>query len=193
VTRLVLCRHGHPDRRRDVDALVCALADVQLASVYTSPLTRAATAAAAIGIAHGLVPVVVGDLREIDFGEVDGLPFQLWPPDLRADVLEQPTQARFPGGETFRELQRRAVAALETIIDSHPVATVAVITHAGTIRAVFAAWLGMHDDAVFRIDQQYGAVNVVDWIDGIPFVRLVNGSPQTSPLAFDPGASRAAL
>ena len=48
--------------------------------------------------------------------------------------------------------------------------------NAGAIRALLAAWLHIADDAIFRIDQRYGSVNVVDWIDGVPLVRLVNGT-----------------
>jgi hypothetical protein len=53
--------------------------------------------------------------------------------------------------------------------------TIAAVTHAGSIRAALAAWLHIADEAIFRVDQRYAAVNVVDWIDGVPLVRLVNG------------------
>jgi broad specificity phosphatase PhoE len=50
------------------------------------------------------------------------------------------------------------------------------VTHAGPIRALLAQWLGIDGDGVFRLDQRLAAVNVVDWTDGIPCVRLVNGT-----------------
>jgi hypothetical protein len=37
-----------------------------------------------------------------------------------------------------------------------------------------AACLAMPDEAVFRLDQSYGALSIVDWIDQFPIVRLVN-------------------
>jgi broad specificity phosphatase PhoE len=45
------------------------------------------------------------------------------------------------------------------------------------IRTLLTYWLAMPDEALFRIDQAHGSVNVVDWQDGTPLVRLVNGSP----------------
>jgi broad specificity phosphatase PhoE len=193
MTRLVLCRHASPARPADADALVRALDDVPLAAIYTSPLARAVSTAVAIGEAHALVPSVVHDLREIDLGSLDGLRFEQWPPDLQATILAEPTRVRFPGGETFGEVQVRAVAALAAIVAAHANANVAVVTHAGTIRAALAAWLLADDSAAFRIDQRHCAINVVDWDDGVPFVRLLNGTPLPLPLAFDTGASRAAL
>jgi hypothetical protein len=37
-------------------------------------------------------------------------------------------------------------------------------------------WLGIVGEALFRIDQRPASVNVVDWVDGVPLIRLVNGS-----------------
>jgi broad specificity phosphatase PhoE len=56
----------------------------------------------------------------------------------------------------------------------HPGAAVAVVSHAGPIRAALATWLLMADEGVFRLDQRLASVNIVDWHDGIPFIRLVN-------------------
>jgi broad specificity phosphatase PhoE len=50
------------------------------------------------------------------------------------------------------------------------------VSHAGSIRAALADWLGIAGDGVFRIDQRTASVNVVDWVDGTPIVRLLNGT-----------------
>jgi broad specificity phosphatase PhoE len=50
------------------------------------------------------------------------------------------------------------------------------VTHAGPIRAALAAWLGISEEGIFRIDQRPASVNVVDWLDGVPLIRLVNGT-----------------
>jgi broad specificity phosphatase PhoE len=48
--------------------------------------------------------------------------------------------------------------------------------HKGSIRAALGAWLGIAGEAIFRIDQRTASVNIVDWLDGVPVVRLVNGT-----------------
>jgi broad specificity phosphatase PhoE len=117
----------------------------------------------------------MNDLREIDFGEVEGVQFEDYPPTLQAALLNTPGTARFPGGESYEQLRARVVAAVEEIVLRRAGATVVAVSHAGAIRAALATWLSVPADAAFRIDQSYGSVNVVDWLDGAPFVRLVNG------------------
>jgi broad specificity phosphatase PhoE len=152
------------------------LAQVSLEAVYTSPLERAVATARGIAAAHGLAPVEVDALREIDFGEAAGLGFDDFPVELQAGLLHEPLTVRFPGGETYEELRERVSRAVAEIVIRHPNAVVAVVTHAGSIRAAMATWLGIADEAIFRIDQRYAAVNVVEWIDGAPLVRLMNGT-----------------
>jgi ribonuclease H / adenosylcobalamin/alpha-ribazole phosphatase len=176
VTRLVVCRHVDPAESGAAEALAHVLRPLTLAAVYTSPLARARDTAAAVARRHALTPEVVDGLREIDLGEVEGRPFDEYPDELQAALLRTPTEASFPGGESFAELTQRVCAAVDEITERHPDATVAVITHAGPIRALLAAWLRIAGDAIFRLDQRFGAVNVVDWIDGVPLVRLVNGT-----------------
>jgi broad specificity phosphatase PhoE len=172
--RLVLCRHAPAADAAAAAALAEALGELPVAAVYSSPLERARTTAEPIATRHGLKPVIVDDLREIDFGEVEGLGFDDLPPDLQRGLLEGPTQVRFPGGETYDELRDRVVAALADVTARHEGDTVAAVSHAGAIRAALAAWLLVPDEAVFRLDQRYAAVNVIEWHDGTPLIRVMN-------------------
>jgi len=176
VTSLVLCRHAEAGNEEETQALAAALASVSLSAVYTSPLERALATAQTVAARHGLVPVEVADLREIDFGDVEGLEFDQLPAELQAGLLSQPLKVRFPGGETYGELSERVCHALDAIVARHSGETVAIVTHAGSIRAALATWLGIQGDAIFRIDQRTASVNIVDWLDGVPIVRLVNGT-----------------
>jgi broad specificity phosphatase PhoE len=176
VTTLVLCRHADPAALEQARQLAERLASVPFAAVYSSPLERAIETARMVAQVHDLVPIQVDALREIDFGKVEGLSFEEFPVDLQDGLLREPTTVRFPAGETYEELRARVTRVLDAIVAAHPEATVAVVSHAGAIRAALAAWLGIADEAIFRIDQRYAAVNVVDWLDGVPLVRLVNGT-----------------
>jgi alpha-ribazole phosphatase/probable phosphoglycerate mutase len=64
---------------------------------------------------------------------------------------------------------------LDEIVSQHGEETVVAVSHAGAIRAALAPWLSIPPEASFRVDQRFAAVNLVDWIDGVPLVRLVNG------------------
>jgi broad specificity phosphatase PhoE len=173
--RLLLCRHAEAGNTAQADELARSLAGVELACVYTSPLARAVATARAVAAPQRLSPVVREDLRELELGAADGLSFEEYPQELQSALVATPATVRFPGGESYEELRLRVAAALAEIVALHPEETVAAVSHAGAIRAALATVLDMPGDASFRIDQSFAGVNVVDWIDGRPFVRLVNG------------------
>jgi phosphoserine phosphatase len=176
VTRLVLCRHAEVGNREEARDLAVSLAGIPFAAVYTSPLARALETAQAVAAAYGLVPIEVADLREIEFGAVEGVPFERYPAQLQAQLLGDPLSVRFPGGETYGELRTRVCRALDDVVGRHTDESVLVVTHAGSIRAALADWLGITGEAVFRIDQRTASVNVVDWVEDTPIVRLLNGT-----------------
>jgi broad specificity phosphatase PhoE len=174
--RLVLCRHAAAGDARGAAELAAALDELDVAAVYTSSLLRAVETARAVAVPRGLVPVIREDLREIELGEVDGLQFEEYPPGLQEALLNTPATVRFPGGESYEQLRARVVATLEELAVDHDGQTVVAVSHAGAIRAALATWLSIPPDASFRLDQSFAAVNVVDWLEGVPFVRLVNGA-----------------
>ena len=173
--RLFLCRHAAAGDSDQVAQLAERLAGLDVAAVYTSPLERAAATAEAVAARHGLAPLMRDELREIDLGEVDGLQFEEYTPELQASLLNAPATVRFPGGESYEQLRRRVVGVLDEIVAQHGDETAVAVSHAGAIRAALATWLSIPPEASFRIDQRFAAVNLVDWIDGVPLVRLVNG------------------
>jgi broad specificity phosphatase PhoE len=89
--------------------------------------------------------------------------------------MNAPGTVQFPGGESYEQLRRRVVGALERIAVQHGDETVVAVSHAGAIRAALATWLSVPSNASFRLDQSFASVNVVDVVDGLPLVRLVNG------------------
>jgi broad specificity phosphatase PhoE len=196
-TRLLLIRHLEPDRSvhgrayGSLDAPLSALAvkqaaklaraleDVHLDAVYASPLRRALETATPLAVHRRLVPVVHEGLREIDFGEIEGSRYEeveQGRPDLFRSWMSDPTGVSFPGGESFPDVRLRVLAAVEEIRARHRGRGVALVVHGGVTRAIVAASLSMPDEALFRLDQGYGAVSVVDWLGETPVLRVLNAS-----------------
>jgi alpha-ribazole phosphatase len=192
VSRLILVRHCEPQEdarglcygrldiglsdagREHAERLAAALERHEWDAVYASPRLRARETAVAVN----RDVVIDDDLREIDFGDLEGRSYDeiaATDPELYRAWMDRPTTVRFPGGESFAELKVRALEALRRIRAAHESAV--VVTHGGVLRAGLAAWLGMPDEAIFRLDQRYGGVTIVDWLDGVPLVRLMNGEP----------------
>jgi alpha-ribazole phosphatase len=196
VSRLVLVRHCEPQEearglcygrldvglsiagREHAARLAPALTTLEWEAVYASPRLRARETADPLAAARGLEPRLDEGLRELDFGELEGRSYDeiaASDPELYRAWMERPTTVSFPGGESFADLKKRALAALDRIRAEHEAAL--VVTHGGVLRAGLAAWLAMPDEAIFRLDQRYGGVTIVDWIDDVPLVRVMNGEP----------------
>jgi broad specificity phosphatase PhoE len=89
-------------------------------------------------------------------------------------VMARPSDVRFPGGETIRETQCRAVEAVENIREAHPRGSVAAVTHADVIRLVVAHYAGIHLDLFQRLAIAPASVSVLWLGEGRPMVLKVN-------------------
>ena len=189
----MLIRHAEPDEsmrgrsygrldvplspvgRAQAEGIAETLRDARLDAVYTSPLRRALDTAAPLAEARGLEPIAHEGLRELDFGVLEGSTFDdiaRGLPELYESWMADPTETRFPDGESFADLRVRALAGAAEIRAEHESA--AIVAHGGVTRAILADALQMPAHAIFSLDQPHGAISVVDWIEGAAIVRAVN-------------------
>ncbi len=146
-------------------------------AVYCSPLERTRETAKPIGKALGLTPKVRKGLLECDFGEWTGAQlkdlFKL--PEWKT-VQQAPSQFRFPGGESFTEMQVRIVTAIEQLAAEHPGGTIVCVSHADPIKAAMAHALGTHIDLFQRIVISTCSISAVSYTSGGPIVLAVNST-----------------
>lgn len=165
--------------REQARRLAEALGGLELAALYTSPLERARHTAAAIADRHNLAPNELRGLAEIDFGKLEGRRFEeiaATHPDVYATWMSQPTEVDFPAGERFADFARRVRETTRDIRLAHEREAIAVVSHGGPVRIVVADALAMPPRALFRIDQSFAGLSVIDWIEGSPIVRLLNAA-----------------
>ena len=195
VTRLILVRHAEantsahgrcygsldvdlsPEGRSHADALGAVLSSFGVHVLYSSPLRRALETARLIGAHLGLEPLVRPDLRELDFGELEGRTYDdiaTSEPALWRTWMETPTAVCFPGGESYADLRTRVANVLQEIRAQHSGSVVALIAHGGVNRSLLAPALGLRDGEIFAIPQDYGGVSVIDWRDDAAVVQSVN-------------------
>src|SRR6476661_8350320 len=102
----------------------------KVAAVYASPLER--TRETAAPIAKALKQLVKADtgLLECEFGEWTGqhLKALMKLPEWRT-VQSHPSGFRFPGGESFPEMQTRMTGALARLVKAHPGKPVVAVSH----------------------------------------------------------------
>jgi broad specificity phosphatase PhoE len=168
-----LSTHG----RLQCAALADSLVSEPVAVVVASPRVRALETAVAIAEPHGLEVGVEPDLRELDFGELEGRAYDEIAaslPDLYAAWMTRPTEVRFPGGESYYDLKARSLAAVAALRSSHDGETVVAVTHGGVVRAVLGDVLGIPDERIFRLSVEPASISMVEWLDDVPSIRSVN-------------------
>jgi probable phosphomutase (TIGR03848 family) len=153
-------------------------------AIYASQLERARETAAPIARARGLAVRIDRDLADGDVGEWTGE--KLWrlarKPEWQV-VQRHPSGFRFPGGESFTEMQTRVTSALARIVARHPGAVVVAVSHADPIKAAVAHAMGTHLDLFQRIVVSPCSVSAVLYgVDG-PMVLAVNSTGELSALA----------
>lgn len=127
-------------------------------AIFSSPLRRARRLAVALD------PGVRVDARlsEIDFGDWEG---RRWDDidraaidDWAADVLNYTP----PGGESVADLQRRAVDLAGELAATCGVQHVALVTHAGVIRALLGHWRALPVAEWTQLKFDYGSCTEIE-------------------------------
>ena len=149
----------------------------KLTAIYASPLERTRETAAPIAKATGLKVRAERGLLECDFGEWTGAALA----DLRKlpawkTVQQYPSGFRFPGGESFADMQVRMTATLARLAAAHRGETIVAVSHADPIKAALADALGTHLDLFQRIVVSPCSVSVIWYSDGGPAVLTANST-----------------
>ncbi len=160
-----------------VAARIAGLRNVK--AVYASPLERTRETAAPIAKALGLKVKADRGLLECEFGERTGAKLS----DLRKKpewdaVQRHPSGFRFPGGESFTEMQNRMTATLGRLAAAHRGETIVAVSHADPIKAAVAHALGTHLDLFQRIVVSPCSVSAILFTPTGPVVLAVNSTGQ---------------
>lgn len=198
VTRLYLWRHpevrgfeagkffGHTDvamtRKGQLQAKAMAkyMSAFRLSNIYCSDLDRSRLTADVIARHQGrrLKPKSQRELRELNLGIWEGLSFAdiatRYPKELE-DRFADLTNYRVPKGESLSDLALRAVPVVDDLVAANEGLEICLVGHGGLNRVILADLLGMPLDRIFRLEQTYGCLNIIDvFEDGVPVVQLLN-------------------
>ncbi|WP_104106480.1 histidine phosphatase family protein [Nocardioides sp. 616] len=168
--------------REQVAATAARLAAVPLAALVSSPLERCRETARAIASAQQHKSRIQTEKRltECDYGSWQGGTLkELAKEELWKTVQQQPSAARFPGGESLREMSDRAVAAVrqrDAAIEAEhgPGAVWAAVSHGDVIKSILADAVGSHLDQFQRIVVDPASVSIVRFTSARPFVVTSN-------------------
>lgn len=126
---------------KQLELLSLRFRNEHLDAIYSSPLTRAYKTAQAIDRFHDLPIQTMDGLSEIDVGEMENQllsDIAVKYPEVARNWDNAPDLCVFPGGESMAQVYRRINDAIDQIIEENPGKTVAVATHGGVIRNLYA-------------------------------------------------------
>ena len=192
--RLLLVRHataegngrfqGHRDAsltsagRRELRLLCEKCSQHPVRAVYSSDLRRARQTADAVARKFGLEVDVRPELREMHFGQWEGLSWNQIArrfPKLAASWIERFPRQTIPGAEPLSQFKKRIAAAVREIVTANQGQCALIVTHAGVIRFTLGIALGLPARNLFRLAQDSCAINVIDFLGKGAVVRCING------------------
>ncbi|CAM5785581.1 histidine phosphatase family protein [Rhizobacter fulvus] len=128
--------------RWQVHRLALAVAEEDIAAVYSSDLLRALETAQAVARGSGDPVVTDTGLRERGFGTFEGMSYaeinERWP-DMGERWRRRDPTFGAPGGETLNDFYARSIAAASRLAALHPGQTIALVSHGGVMDCLYRA------------------------------------------------------
>lgn len=176
--------HLADEGRAQAEAVAERLAVLEkVDAIYASPLERARETAAPIGRRLKLKVTPDKGLLECDFGDWTGAELKSLNklPEWRG-VQQHPSGFRFPGGESFREMQARITGTVGKLRARHPGQTVVLVSHADPIKVAVADAAGTHLDLFQRVVISPCSVTAIAYSDSGPYLLTVNSTDDLADL-----------
>ena len=195
MSRLLLVRHGntalnsaqifvgHTDVElnaagcRQTERLRDRLAAEKIDVIYSSDLRRALVTAETIASKHQLDVITCPELREINYGNLDGLTFEeisrLYP-EVAELCADWSLQLRFPDGESVGELNKRVSKFLDRLKQHTPEQTILIVAHGGPLRLLLCYLLGIDLGHCRQFQLNVASLSIVETYPEIAVISLLN-------------------
>lgn len=145
--------------------------------IYSSDLGRAIQTANIVGEKLGIDVTTTPDLREMGFGEWEGLLIDQIKNDY-ADIYKtwrnEPHNVDIPGGETLHLIKERTDKFISELNSKYDNKHIVLVTHSVTARVMLLSFLGSGVENIYKIKQDNTALNIVECRDYGPIVIKMN-------------------
>lgn len=163
------CGHSDPELnergRQQLAGVVDRLSEYAVRRIYTSDLRRARQTAEAIASHYGIGLEVRLGLREIHFGQWEGLSWseiEAHDAALAKSWAERYPNVTAPGGESLQQFERRVRAESAFLFAAATECPIAVVAHAGFIRVLLTNFYGVPEEEAWKFTKEYGSVVALD-------------------------------
>ncbi len=195
MSRLLLVRHGdtelnsasrywgHSDVKlsaaglKQAEKLRDRLAAEKIDAIYSSSLQRAIVTAEIIASKHQLAVTTCAELREVNFGELEGLTFGEISrdyPEFTKLWVEGNPELRYPGGESLDQFSNRVNKFVGRLKKHTPEEKILVVAHSGTLRLLICQLLGIGIQHWRQIRPDLASLSIVETYPQIAILSLLN-------------------
>ncbi len=153
------------------------LAKENIRSIYSSDLNRALVTAKTIATLHNREVTVCTELREIDFGRLEGLTFSQVDehyPEIAQLWLEQSLKLAFPGGESIGQFEERITSFRRRLQKHSGEESIVVVAHSGVLRTLVCQLLGFEPRRGWQIRLDPASLTVVETYPQGGILTLLN-------------------
>jgi broad specificity phosphatase PhoE len=151
--------------------------EMVIQGIYSSPLSRAWQTAERIARSQNLKVQPLEGIIDMSFGNWEGhahLEIQRIDPETYRQWREYPHLAKLPGGETLDDVRKRAMFALEEVIELNPGKTLALVSHRVVNKVLICGILGIDHSHFWQIAQDTAAINLIQYKRGRYVLSFMN-------------------
>jgi alpha-ribazole phosphatase len=152
---------------------------VDLKAIYSSDLNRTIQGAREIARHHDVPLYSLPGIKESYFGDWEGLTMETirtdYPEELEKRQADLFLYEMPGGGESLADFSKRITECYNRILTDQKGRDIAIIAHGGVNRVILSSALGLDLSQMFRLHQDYGCLNIIDYFPDSTLVRLVNG------------------
>ncbi|MBF0591666.1 MAG: histidine phosphatase family protein [Nitrospirae bacterium] len=145
--------------------------------LYCSDLSRAIHSAEMVGRPFDLKPITVEGLRERHFGRWEGMTFeevtQCYPQEFD-QWAKNPLAFSPVDGESTLDVSARTMPVFYDILGRHTNEAIAIVAHGGVNRVILANLLGVPLENLFRIEQDFNCINIIEFHADLPVIKALN-------------------
>jgi alpha-ribazole phosphatase len=163
------CGHSDPELNKrghqQLAGVLDRLSEYAIRRIYTSDLRRARQTAEAIASHFEIGFEVRPGLREIQFGQWEGLSWseiEACDPVLAKIWAERYPNSTAPGGEPLQQFERRVRAESAFLFEAATECPIAVVAHAGFMRVLLTMFYGVPEEEALKLTKEYGSVVALD-------------------------------
>jgi len=193
MTTIFLIRHGQTDfvgkriagylpgihlnslGQSQAQSTASTMAKYSIQAIFASPLERTRETAAFLAASLKLTVTLLDFLKEVNFGDLQGLGVELNSLAIWQDFKQHPARVKFPGGESIIEAQERIVRGLSDLARQFSQQDqIICVAHGEIIRLAITYALRMPLDECVRLTIDPASITCVEWNADRQIVKFLN-------------------